>query len=71
MYFFVVILNLFQDPSESNLFQIAARRVLTRAIGKFLMVGFIYRCFTFDVTVSVYSQTQDTAPTGALRIDEA
>ena len=30
------------------------------------MVGFIYRCFTFGVTVSVHSQTQDTAPTRAL-----
>ena len=36
-----VILNLFQDPSESNLPQIAARRVLTRAIGNILTIGFI------------------------------
>ena len=34
-----------------------------------LMVGFIYRCSAFDVTVSVYSQTQDTAPTRALLVD--
>ena len=31
-----------------------------------LMVGFNYRCFTFGVTVSVYSQAHDTAPTRAL-----
>ena len=37
-----------------------------RGIGKFLMVGFIYRCSAFDVNVSVYSQTHDTAPTRAL-----
>ena len=30
------------------------------------MVGFIYRCSAFDATVSVYSHTQDTAPTRAL-----
>ena len=38
---FTVILNLFQDPSESNLPQIAARRVLTRTIGNILTIGFI------------------------------
>ena len=37
-----------------------------RGIGKFITVGFIYRCSAFDVADSVYSQTQDTAPTRAL-----
>ena len=37
-----------------------------RGIGKFITVGFIYRYSAFDVTDSVYSHTQDTAPTGAL-----
>ena len=36
------------------------------ATGKFCTAGLIYRCFAFDVTDSVYSQTQDTAPTRAL-----
>ena len=40
-----------------------------RGIGKFITVGFIYRCSAFDVTVSVYSHTQDTAPTRALLVD--
>ena len=42
-----------------------------RGIGKFLMVGFIYRYLAFGLTVSVYSQTQDTAPTRALLVDAA
>ena len=41
------------------------------ATGKFCTAGFIYRCFALDVTISVYSRTQDTAPTRALPIDMA
>ena len=36
------------------------------ATGKFCTAGFIYRFSAFAVTDSVYSQTQDTAPTEAL-----
>ena len=39
------------------------------ATGKFCTAGFIYRYSAFGVTVSVYSQTHDTAPTGALLVD--